>query len=204
MKVFVNILMVRDGKSRLRQCLCGMAAAIASLAPVSCAKITEIVRGPGPEQVGHPSIATAPASIVTAPAPIVIAPANFDAALKENQTALAAGKIAPDIGLYNIGFIWAHPSNPKRDSSKAIHSFQTLVGEHPRSSLLEPAKTWIQVLEQQQKISEERRKLADEKRALDKEREMLAQERQKLNYASEKSRQLDLEIERRRRQTFSK
>jgi hypothetical protein len=33
---------------------------------------------------------------------------------------------------------------------------------------------------------------------------MLAQERQKLNYASEKSRQLDLEIERRRRQTFSK
>jgi hypothetical protein len=197
MKVFVNILMVRDGKSRLRQCLCGMAAAIASLAPVSCAKITEIVRGPGPEQVGHPSI-------VTAPAPIVTAPANFDAALKENQTALAAGKIAPDIALYNIGFIWAHPSNPKRDSSKAIHSFQTLVAEHPRSSLVEPAKTWIQVLEQQQKISEERRKLADEKRALDKEREMLAQERQKLNYASEKSRQLDLEIERRRRQTFSK
>ena len=197
MKVFVNILMVRDGKSRLRQCLYGMAAAIASLAPVSCAKITEIVRGPGPEQVGHPSIATAPASIVTAPAPIVIAPANFDAALKENQTALAAGKIAPDIGLYNIGFIWAHPSNPKRDSSKAIHSFQTLVAEHPRSSLLEPAKTWIQVLEQQQKV-------AEEKRALDKEREMLAQERQKLNYANEKSRQLDLEIERRRRQTFSK
>jgi hypothetical protein len=197
MKVFVNILMVRDGKSRLRQCLCGMAAAIASLAPVSCAKITEIVRGPGPEQVGHPSIATAPP-------PIMTAPANFDAALKENQTALAAGKIAPDIALYNIGFIWAHPSNPKRDSSKAIHSFQTLVAEHPRSSLLEPAKTWIQVLEQQQKVAEERRKLAEEKRGLDKEREMLAQERQKLNYANEKSRQLDLEIERRRRQTLSK
>jgi hypothetical protein len=197
MKVFVNILMVRDGKSRLRQCLYGMAAAIASLALVSCAKITEIVRGPGPEQVGHTSIATAPA-------PIVTAPANFDTALRENQTALAAGKIAPDIGLYNIGFIWAHPSNPKRDSSKAIHSFQTLVAEHPRSSLLEPAKTWIQVLEQQQKVAEERRKLAEEKRELEKEREMLAQERQKLNYASEKSRQLDLEIERRRRQTFSK
>jgi len=201
MKVFVNILTVRDGKSRLRQCLYGMAAAIASLALVSCAKITEIVSGPGPEQVGHTSIVTAPA--------------NFDAALKENQTALAAGKIAPDIALYNTGFIWAHPSNPKRDSSKASRSFQTLVAEHPRSSLLEPAKTWIQVLEQQQKVAderreqqqtvaEERRKLAEEKRALGKEREMLAQERQKLNYATEKSRQLDLEIERRRRQTLSK
>ncbi len=193
MKVLVNILR----KSCLRRCLYGMATAIVSLALVSCAKITEIPPSPNPEQLGRSSIATAPA-------PIVTAPANFDAALKENQTALAAGKIAPDIALYNIGFIWAYPSNPKRDSSKAIHSFQTLVAEHPRSSLVEPAKTWIQVLEQQQKISEERRKLADEKRALDKEREMLAQERQKLNYASEKSRQLDLEIERRRRQTFSK
>lgn len=190
MKVFVNILTVRDGKSRLRQCLHGMAAAIASLALVSCAKITEIVSGPGPEQVGHTSI--------------VSAPANFDAALKENQTALAAGKIAPDIALYNTGFIWAHPSNPKRDSSKAIRSFQTLVAEHPRSSLLEPAKTWIQVLEQQQKVAEERRELAEEKRALGKEREMLARERQRLNYAAEKSRQLDLEIEKRRRKTLSK
>jgi hypothetical protein len=33
---------------------------------------------------------------------------------------------------------------------------------------------------------------------------MLLQERQKLNYASEKSRQLDLEIDKRRRQSFSK
>lgn len=190
MKVFVNILTVRDGKSRLRPCLFGMAVAIASLALISCAKITEIVSGPGSEQVGHSSI--------------VSAPANFDAAFKKNQTALAAGKIAPDIALYNTGFIWAHPSNPKRDSSKAIHSFQTLVAKHPRSSLLEPAKIWIQVLEQQQKVAAERRELAEERRALGNEREMLTQERQKLNYATEKSRQLDLEIERRRRQTRSK
>lgn len=190
MKVFVNILTVRHGKSRLRQCLYGMAAAIASLALVSCAKVTEIPPSPNSEQVGRSLLLTAPA--------------NFDAALKENQTALAAGKIAPEVALYNTGFILAHPSNPKKDYSKAIHSFQTLVAEHPRSSLLEPAKTWIQVLEQQQKIAEERRKLVEEKRALDKQREMLIQERQKLNYANEKSRQLDLEIERRRRQTLSK
>ena len=197
----INFMKARDEKDCALQWLYGTAAVIACFAFISCAKITEIVQGPGSEQGNHPVV--------------VNTPANFDLALKENQTALTAGKIAPDIALYNSGFLLAHPSNPKKDYPKAIHSFQTLIAEHPRSSLLEPAKTWIQVLEQQQKvaeesreqqqkIAEERRKLAEEKRALGKEREMLAQERQKLNYASEKSRQLDLEIEKRRRQTLSK
>jgi TolA-binding protein len=163
---------------------------IVCIALVSCAKITEIVQGPGPERVGH--------------SPIAVTPANFDVAMKENQAGLAAGKIPPDVALYNSGFILAHPSNPKKDYPKAIVSFQTLVAEHPRSSLVDPARAWIQVLEQQQKITDARRKLAEEKRALDRERELLAQDRQKLNYASEKSRQLDLEIEKRRRQTLSK
>jgi hypothetical protein len=167
------------------------AVAIVCFALVSCASVTEPAKGPGQEPVKQPVILTT-------------APANFDVALKENQTALAAGKMAPDVALYNTGFLLAHPSNPKKDYSKAVHSFQSLVAEHPRSSLLEPAKTWIQVLEQQQKVTEDRRKLAEEKRALDREREMLSQERQKLNYATEKSRQLDLEIEKRRRQTLSR
>jgi hypothetical protein len=189
MKVFVDVLMVRTERSYRRRCLYGMGLALVSLAFTSCGTITPGT-GSGSEQPGHSSLVTAPA--------------NFEVALKENQAALASGKIAPDVALYNTGFIWAHPANPKKDSAKAIHSFQTLVAEHPRSSLLEPAKTWIQILEQQQKIVEERRKLTEEKRTLDKEREMLAQERQKLNYANEKSRQLDLEIEKRRRQTLSK
>jgi hypothetical protein len=183
--------------NHVHELLYGTAAAIACFALVSCTNITETGQGPGSEQVSHPSIRTTPA--------------NFEVALKENQAALAAGKMAPDVALYNTGLLLAHPSNPKKDYPKAILSFQSLLAAHPRSSLLEPAKTWIQVLEQQQKVAdqqqrvaEERRKLAEEKRALDREREMLSQERQKLNYATEKSRQLDLEIEKRRRQTLSK
>jgi hypothetical protein len=175
---------------RMRLLLCGGAAVIAGLMLFSCAKPTDVGQGSSSEPNNR--------------APIASAPANFDATLKENQAALAAGRIAPDVALFNTGYLSAHPSNPKKDYPKAINSFQALIAEHPRSSLVEPAKTWIQVLEQQQKIVEERRKLADEKRALEREREMLAQERQKLNYANEKSRQLDLEIEKRRRQTLSK
>jgi hypothetical protein len=175
---------------RTRLLLYGGVVVIAGLMFFSCATPTDVGQGSGSEPSNR--------------GPISSAPTNFDAALKENQAAWAAGRIAPDIALYNSGYLCGHPSNPKKDYSKAIYSFQTLIAEHPRSSLVEPAKTWIQVLEQQQKIVEERRKLADEKRALEREREMLAQERQKLNYASEKSRQLDLEIEKRRRQTLSK
>ena len=60
------------------------------------------------------------------------------------------------------------------------------------------------MLEQQQKNEQERHRLAEEKRALSRERELLSQERQRLHYANEKSQQLDLEIERRRRQSLSK
>jgi hypothetical protein len=136
--------------------------------------------------------------------PIVQTPANFDTALRQNQAALAERKGAQDLALYNIGLILAHPSNPRRDPTKAVQSFKTVVTEHPRSMYAEQAKTWIQVLEQQQKIADERHKLAEEKRALAREREMLAQERQKLNYANEKSQQLDMEIERRRRQSLGR
>ena len=129
--------------------------------------------------------------------PIVQTPTNFETALKQNQTALAARRGPPDVALYNIGVILAHPSNPKRDPAKALYSFRTVVSDYPRSTYVEQSKTWIQVLDQQQKITEEKRSLAREK-------EILAQERQKLNYANEKSQQLDIEIEKRRRQLLSK
>lgn len=174
---------------------------------VGCTNIGEIMRGSAANPLGKP---------------IVHAPANFDVALKETQTAQAAGKIAVDVALFNTGVILAHPSNPRKDYPRAIVSFKALVAQHPQSALVEQSKTWIQVLEQLHKVSaerqkvleekralirevsDERQKVAEEKRALIREREMLVQERQKQNYSNEKSRQLDLEIERRRRQSLRK
>jgi len=167
----------------------GPLAAIVCFGLVGCAHIGEIMRDPAADPVGRP---------------IVHTPANFDVALKKIQTAQAQGKTAADVGLFNTGVILAHPSNPKKDYPRAIVAFKALVMEHPQSALVEQSKTWIQVLEQQQKMFDEKQKIAEEKRALIREREMLLQERQKQNYSNEKSRQLDLEIERRRRQSLSK
>jgi hypothetical protein len=135
---------------------------------------------------------------------IVQTPTNFETALKQNLAALAERRGPQDLALYNIGVILAHPSNPKRDQIKAINSFKLLVSDYPRSTYVEQSRVWIDVLEQQQKLKEDRQKLAEEKRSLLREKEILAQERQKLHYANEKSQQLDMEIEKRRRQSLSR
>ena len=135
---------------------------------------------------------------------IVQFPTNYDAALQQNQTALSERQGPPDVALYNIGLILAHPSNPKKDRVQAIQAFRILATGHSHSILAEPAKIWIQVLEQQQKVVEERQKLAAEKRGLDRERERLLQERQKAHYEDQKSQQLDLQIEMQRRRLLTK
>jgi hypothetical protein len=137
------------------------------------------------------------------PGPILQAPADFETALKQNE-ALAERQGSRDVALYNIGVILAHPSNPKRDQTKAISYFKILLEGYPRSIYAEPSKLWIDVLEQQRKVKEERRKLTEEKRGLIREKEVLVQERQKLYYDNEKSQQLDIEIEKKRRQSLGR
>lgn len=155
----------------------------------ACSTIRELVPGGADQAV---------------PTRAVHVPANFELALKENHTAVAEGKIAPDLALFNNGVILAHPSNPKKDHPRAIRSFKTLLKEHPRSAFVEQSKTWLQVLELQQEVAAERHKLMEEKRALSRDREALLQERQQLDYANQKSLQLDLEIEKRRKRSLSK
>jgi hypothetical protein len=127
----------------------------------------------------------------------LISHGQYEAAYNENQKILQEGRGAPDIALFNLGMISAHSANPKKNYPRALSSFRTLIKDYPQSSMIEPAKTWIQVLEEYQKM-------AEEKRALSKERESLVHEMDKLRYSIEKSRQVDVEIERRRRETLRK
>jgi outer membrane protein assembly factor BamD (BamD/ComL family) len=143
---------------------------------------------------------------------------NYEAALNENQRVLADEEGGHDVALFNMGVISAYSLNPKKDYPRALTSFKTLVNQHPQSPLTKQAEVWIQVLEEHQKIAnekqklaEERQKLVEEKRSLTREkeafsrdREALSQEREKLKYTVEKSRQLDMEIEKRRRQAQSR
>jgi tetratricopeptide (TPR) repeat protein len=99
---------------------------------------------------------------------------NFEGALEEAQRVLSApGKnSSKDRALFQIGLIHAAPRNPRRDLDKALSSFLRLVKEYPQSSLLDEAKAWIELL----------------------------QENQKLNRMIEKSKEVDIAIEEKKRE----
>jgi len=99
---------------------------------------------------------------------------NFEAALEENQKVLSAsGKNNPkDRALFQIGLIYAASRNPKRDLDKSLSFFLRLVKEYPQSPFTDEAKTWIDLL----------------------------QENQKLNRMIEKSKEVDIAIEEKKRE----
>jgi len=132
---------------------------------------------------------------------------QYDAAYNENQKILQEGRGDPDVALFNMGMISAHRANPQKNYARALSSFRKLIEEYPHSQMVEPAKSWIQVLEEYRRVAEEKRvlieekrMLLEEKRMLLRERESLVREKQKLKYTTEKSRQVDMEIEKRRRE----
>jgi len=127
----------------------------------------------------------------------LVSEGQYDTAYNETQKIMKEGAGAPDVALFNLGMISAHSANPKRNYPRALSHFRSVIKEYPQSPLAEPAKTWIQVIEEYQRMS-------DEKRLLVREREAPTQEKEKLKYANEKSRQVDVDVERRRRELLRK
>ena len=181
-------------------------SALACVSLFGCTTIGEQIAKPEPVQ---PQKQSQPEYLQRSKA--LFAEGKYEAALHENQRALAEGRGAPDAALFNIGFISVYSQNPKKDYPKALQSFKALGANHPQSPFAEQGKLWLLILEEQQKIleeqqkmTEERHRLSEERRAVIREREVLAQERKKLKYTEEKSRQLDLDIEKRRRKSLNR
>ena len=124
------------------------------------------------EKEAHPYLLTSQA---------LMAQGNYESALNENQKILSLpSDVEPkDEALFNMGLIYAHPGNPKRDYGKSLGFFKKLVKDYPHSPLVEQAKAWIGVLEENAKLN---------------------QTIEKLNQMIEKSKQIDLEIEEKKRE----
>ena len=106
---------------------------------------------------------------------------DYDGSLKENQKALSfSGQNPPgDEALFNMGLIYAHHGNPKKDYSKSIVFFKRLIKDYPQSSLVEQARIWTGILQENEKLNQTIRKL---------------------NQVIEESKQVDIEIEERKRE----
>ena len=106
---------------------------------------------------------------------------RYDEALKELQKALAASPrhSLEDEALFLTGVIYAHPGNPKRDHGKSLSHFKKLSKDYPQSPWTELAKIWIQMLQDNDRLN---------------------QTVEKLNQTIEKSKQVDIEIEEKKRE----
>lgn len=148
---------------------------------------------------------------------------DYDGSLKlfRRMIVLDNEQSPADAALYNIGLIYVHPSNPKRDPRTAMESFTQIVARFPESPWTDPAKIWLGMLSEAEESKQEieksktaiqksRQELELSRSALDKSRqesdktraelEKTKQEVEKAKQMIEKFRQVDIEIERKRRE----
>jgi len=106
---------------------------------------------------------------------------DYEGALKENQKILSFSNQNPpgDEALFNMGLIYAHFSNPKKDYGKSVVFFRKLMKDYPQSPLVEQARIWTRILQENEKLS---------------------QTIQKLNQVIEESKHVDIEIEEKKRE----
>ncbi len=81
----------------------------------------------------------------------LIARGDFEAAVRKSQDALSNGSPCADTALFDLGLLYAHYANPKKDYKKSLENFSRLVKEYPGSPLAEEAKIWVSVLETMEK-----------------------------------------------------
>ena len=109
---------------------------------------------------------------------------------KYRETIVLAGNHAPaDAASYNIGLIYAHPNNPKRNNLKAIESFSKVISDYEESPWVEQAKIWVSVLQQAESSKQEaeitREEIEQSRQAIERSR----QDAEKFKLAAEKSKQ---------------
>ena len=104
----------------------------------------------------------------------LLAQGDYEGAILENQKVLSMATYRPpgDEALFNMGLIYAHSGNPKKDFEKSIEFFKKLIKDYPESPLVEQSKIWVEVL----------------------------QKNEELNQVIQKLKQVDIEIEERKRE----
>ena len=116
---------------------------------------------------------------------------DYDGAFAKYREALAlAGDHAPaDAAVYNIGLIYAHPSNPKGDHRKAIDLFSKVISDYAQSPWAEQARVMVGLLRQFEISKQEaeviREAMEESKEAIERSR----QDAEKFRLAAEKSKQ---------------
>jgi len=114
---------------------------------------------------------------------------DYDGSFRETERVLSlSGKKSPgDRALFNLALIYAASENPKKDYEKALLFFQRMIRDFPQSPLVEEAKTWAKVLQENERSRQEN--------------ERLRQESKRLRQVIEQSREVDLLVDKKKKET---
>lgn len=82
---------------------------------------------------------------------------DYEGSLKENQKVLSLyGNVPPgDEALFNLGLIYTHYGYPKRDYQKSLDYFKRLLKVFPQSPLVGHSKIWIGILQENERLNME-------------------------------------------------
>ncbi len=85
----------------------------------------------------------------------LLAQGNYEGAAGENQKIVSFPdpRYPKDEALFNLGLIYAHFGNPQRDIEKSIDFFNKLLKSYPKSTLIEQAKMWIGILQENEELN---------------------------------------------------
>lgn len=99
-------------------------------------------------------------------AEILMAKGDYEGSLRESKKALGLLKDKPpaDTAIFNIGLLYVHPKNPKRDNKRAIHFFNQVIKGYPNGPWAEQAKIWVDVLDGVEKLKQVDLEIEERKR----------------------------------------
>jgi tetratricopeptide (TPR) repeat protein len=91
----------------------------------------------------------------------LLAQGDYEGSFNENQKVLSLSAHRPpeDEALFNLGLIYAHSGNPKKDFGKSIDFFKKLIKDYPGSPLVEQARIWVGILQKHEELTEVIQKL---------------------------------------------
>ena len=131
---------------------------------------------------------------------------DYVAAMEENQKIISRSpkNSLREQALFNMGLIYAHVENPKRNPGKALQFFKTVLKEYPQGPLTGEAKMLIGVLQEEERLSQMIEKFKHEKEGMSQEIEKYKRENKELHQMIEKSKQVDVEVEKKQREQRDK
>ena len=96
----------------------------------------------------------------------LLAKGDYEGSLRESQRVLGLLKDQPpaDTAIFNMGLVYAHPKNPKKDNKRAIYFFNRVIKGYPDGPWAEQAKIWVGVLDGVEKLKQVDLEIEERKR----------------------------------------